>query len=169
MFKKINYLTFYLFISSLMTPMVSIYAESGSCAFCDQKVIGEQVVYEGEQLMVLIDYAPDVKGHLLVIPKRHVVKAHELTKEEWEDMSNIIPKIVNVFKTFLGTDQYVILEKNGPNAFQDVPHVHFHLLPVHCQAFSELFGLGPPIMSEEEIVKEVNRFRDYFSIIQNES
>ncbi|HSW87393.1 MAG TPA: HIT family protein [Rhabdochlamydiaceae bacterium] len=132
------------------------------CVFCRPKVITEESVLEGEHLRVLVDIEPRVKGHLLVVPKRHIAKAHELSKEEWEELSMILPKVVEVFSIYLGTEQYVIIEKNGPNAFQQIPHVHFQLIPVHSQQWADIFDIIPKRLSHEEIEKEVLTFRDYF-------
>lgn len=132
------------------------------CVFCRPKVVIEESVLEGAHLRVLVDIEPRVKGHLLVVPKRHVIKAHELFKKEWEELSMIIPKVVEVFSVHLGTDQYIIIEKNGPNAFQQIPHVHFQLIPVLSQKWADIFDIIPERLSPEEIEQEVNTFRNYF-------
>ncbi|MFZ0565974.1 MAG: HIT family protein [Chlamydiales bacterium] len=138
-------------------------ADAKPCAFCRQEIIENQCVFQGEYLSILVDYAPKVKGHLLVIPKRHLVKAHELSKEEWTELSIILPKVVQAFSAVLDTDQYIILEKNGFRAFQDVPHVHFHLLLVTSQTWAEIFGTIPKQLSREELERETALFRLYFS------
>lgn len=137
------------------------------CPFCTQKVIDQQTAYETDRLIVLVDYRPLVKGHLIVIPKRHVVKAHELTSEEWSELSIVIPKIVQVFETYIGTNQYTILEKNGPLAFQDVPHVHFHLLPANGKKWVEVFNMGRKKLTSAELQEEVASFRHYFQTIDS--
>lgn len=137
--------------------------EAKPCAFCRQEIIEKQAVFQSNYFSVLVDYAPRVKGHLLVIPQRHLAKAHELSKEEWAELSFIISKAVEVFSEILHTDQYIILEKNGPQAFQDVPHVHFHLFPVTTQTWAEIFDIVPKQLSREELEEEVALFRLYFS------
>lgn len=132
------------------------------CPFCKRE-IEKQEILETDSLRILVDYAPRVRGHLLIIPKRHVVKAHELSKEEWQEMGLLIPKIVRVFEKALNTNQYIILEKNGRNAFQTVPHVHFHLFPIHSQRWQDIFGVNPRILSEEEIQSEIEFFKFYFA------
>ncbi|MDB2613805.1 HIT family protein [Chlamydiales bacterium] len=146
-FKKYPFLSI---ISIYLFIPLQIFCESSKDPFCNFEIIENQSVFKTEYFNVLIDYEPNVRGHLLVIPKRHIVKAHELSKKEWEDLSNVIPKIVNVFSKFLHTDQYIILEKNGPQAFQTVPHVHFHLIPVHNQTWSEIFNIKPQRLNPEE-------------------
>jgi histidine triad (HIT) family protein len=134
-----------------------------TCIFCTSEIIENQSVLECQFFNVLLDYMPRAPGHLLVIPKRHVVKAHELSKDEWAELGNIIPKITKVFSEFLEADDYIILEKNGPNAFQHVPHVHFHLLPVHSETWSSIFDIIPDKLTQEALEKQVKSFRGYFN------
>lgn len=131
------------------------------CPFCNQE-IEKQTILETQSLRLIADYAPRVRGHLLIIPKRHVVKAHELLKEEWDEIALLIPKIVKVFEKALNTNQYVILEKNGRNAYQTVPHVHFHLLPIQAQTWHDVFDIDPLILPYEEMENEINFFKFYF-------
>lgn len=147
----------------LMMIFFSSAAFADSCPFCSQKVIDNQLVFESENLYVLVDYKPRVKGHLLVVPKRHVVKAHELNGSEWSELGEITSKIFTVFEASLKTDQYMVLEKNGPRAYQEIPHVHFHFIPVHNQYWWEIFNFfSPRQLNAKELQDEVNLFRRYF-------
>lgn len=134
-----------------------------SCPFCDPQIIADQKVFESDTLYVLADYMPRVKGHLLIIPKRHVVRAEEMKDQEWKELGLTIQAVVKVFKESLGTDQYIILEKNGPKAFQEIPHVHFHLLPVVNETWKEIFFIAPRKLDPEELQQEVLFFIKYFS------
>ncbi len=142
-------------------------AQANSCAFCNSEIIESQAAFKSKYFTVAVDYAPRVPGHLLVIPKRHIMKAHELSSEEWEELSLIIPKVVQIFSEYLHTDEYIILEKNGPGAFQTVPHVHFHLFPVRNQKWPEIFDIVPDRLSAEELENEINRFRSYFLMVNS--
>jgi histidine triad (HIT) family protein len=144
----------FLFFSSL---------QSEQCPLCSKEVLEKQCVLETEYHRVLVDYMPRTKGHLLIVVKRHVPQAEELKAEEWAELSTIFPKIVGAFKTLLNTDQYLVLEKNGPNAFQQIPHVHFHLMPIGSQHWREIFDESPQKMNQETLEYEVKKFRDYFS------
>jgi len=132
------------------------------CPFCTEEIIEDQQVFESAYFHVLVDYRPRVEGHLLVVPKRHVAMAHELTEQEWQELSAVINKIVQVFKDFLDIGQYMILEKNGPKAFQEIPHVHFHLLPVRSQKWREIFDVAPRQLEREELLQEVAAYRNAF-------
>lgn len=143
-----------------------------ACPFCNAGVIDKQLVFENQHLMVLHDNAPIIKGHLLIIPKRHVAKAHELSPEEWAQFAKTLPQVVNVFREALNTDQYLLLEKNGPYAGQTVSHAHFHAIPIPCHTiedsvkitlFSKMFNVAPSKLKDEELKEEVAFFRQCFT------
>ena len=146
--------------------------EASSCPFCSPDVIAKQTVFETQYFYVFVDYAPVIEGHLLAIPKRHIAFAQELSREEWGGLYDIIPKVVKVFERALHTNQYVLLQKNGPNAGQSVPHVHFHLIPIPSKkladevktAFFEKIVAHPPRRLEgQELENTINKYRQYFS------
>lgn len=137
-------------------------AQPAPCLFCREQIVNNQSIFEGQFFNVLLDYAPRVRGHLLVIPKRHIVKVQELSKEEWDELYTVITKIAHFFSDCLHTDQYVILEKNGPCPFQEVPHIHFHFLPVNGHTWSEIFDSVPEHLTQDEIEEETKLFRPYF-------
>jgi len=137
-------------------------ARAKPCVFCNPEVIEAQSVFKTTHYVVLVDHEPRVKGHLLVVPKRHIARAHELTKEEWEELHLVIPKVVKVFSKVLNTDQYIILEKNGPKAFQQIPHVHFHLFPVTSQAWTAIFNIVPTRLSRADLKAQTTLYRSAF-------
>lgn len=154
-------------VSFFVFSCLNIYGtDTACCAFCEPKVIESQSVFETDYCTVLLDYAPRVKGHLLVIPKRHVVKVHDLSPVEWTDLFSVIPSVVRVFSEFLHTEDYIIVEKNGPNALQEVPHVHFHLIPATGKEWAEIFDIIPRSLSSEELEEEQTLFRSYFSLAE---
>lgn len=150
---------------NVQLPLIDACRENrASCPFCNSDIIQKQSVFESEHLCVLLDYAPRVLGHLLVIPKRHVFKAHEMSDDEWAELSLVISKIVMVYSEYLETNEYIIMEKNGPRAFQEVPHVHFHLLPIHSETWDGVWHYRPKILDPNELQQQVELFRYYFQI-----
>jgi diadenosine tetraphosphate (Ap4A) HIT family hydrolase len=154
-------------LSFLLLNAARLSASEHDCAFCRQSVVESQCIYENEELRIFADYAPRVKGHLLIVPKRHVAKAHELFREEWIALSDATSKTVKVFQKLFGTDQYIVLEKNGPLSFQTVPHVHFHLLPISekmtQEKFLKIFYDRPEKLPPRELQEQVRLFRLSFA------
>lgn len=143
-----------------------------SCHFCNPSILEKQLVFENQYLMVIHDRAPISRGHLLIIPKRHIVKAHELSQEEWGEFRSILPQVVSIFEKVYHTDQYLIMERNGPFAGQTVNHVHFHIIPIPSQKcgdnvkfalFSKVFEIVPAKLSDEDLNEEVIFLRNCFA------
>ena len=130
------------------------------CPFCNTEIQKAAQVFENEYFRIFVDHAPIVKGHLLIIPKRHIMKADQLMREEWCMLGVLIPRVVRVFQQVFGADQYLILEKNGPLSGQTVPHVHFHMVPVASREtaeqvrqalFAKYFDSSPQKLTKEEM------------------
>ena len=104
-------------------------SRESSCAFCNPTVLKQNTFYEGNAASALLTHKPAIEGHVLVIPKRHVVRFEELTDGELVEIKALIGKIDRISKKIYGSTGYLLLEKNGKEAGQSVPHVHFHYIP----------------------------------------
>lgn len=135
-----------------------------SCPFCNPTIIEEQSILQAKYFNVIVDYEARSPGHLLITTKRHIPAAQALTAEEWSEFAQILPKIVFLFENRFGTDQYVLLEKNGPNAFQEIPHVHFHLLPITTQTWQDVFDVWPKRLTPSEVQKECRAYIDLLPV-----
>lgn len=99
------------------------------CAFCDPKVLTAQKIYEDDTVIALYTHKPVMPGHCLIIPKRHAERFEEITDHESAYLSRAIKKIDQASMKVFGTTSYLLLQKNGAEAGQTVPHVHFHYFP----------------------------------------
>ncbi|MBA3722361.1 MAG: HIT family protein [Parachlamydiaceae bacterium] len=117
---------FYLFVPNFSSNMK---LDDPNCAFCDQKILDNQMFYEDKLVMGLYTHKPITPGHALIIPKRHVQRLEQLTDEEMVHVFNAIKKIDRAVASVFGTSSYLILQKNGIEVGQTVPHVHFHYIP----------------------------------------
>eukprot|EP01088_Endostelium_zonatum_P019584 TRINITY_DN683_c0_g1_i1.p1 TRINITY_DN683_c0_g1~~TRINITY_DN683_c0_g1_i1.p1 ORF type:complete len:135 (-),score=28.51 TRINITY_DN683_c0_g1_i1:15-419(-) len=125
---------------------------SSDCLFC--KIIKGSIpchkVMETEQTLAFMDVFPLSKGHVLVIPKKHSVKVHEMNPEEMADLGPVLVKVAKA----VGAEDYNILQNNGKAAHQVVQHVHFHIIPKP----SEEKGLGvswPSEKADDEQLKAI--------------
>ena len=101
------------------------------CIFC-QIVAGEipsYKVYEDERVLVFLDIKPVHQGHLLVIPKKHVANLEEVSADDLQALILVVQKMGWLLKERLGYPAYNVSENNDPLAGQEVPHLHFHLIP----------------------------------------
>lgn len=86
-------------------------------------------VYEDEHVLAFLDISPLSEGHTLVIPKERVAYLHELSDTQAAAIGRALPRIARAVMAATGTDQYNVLQNNGPRAHQAVFHVHFHIIP----------------------------------------
>ena len=82
-----------------------------------------------EKELAFLDISPCWPGHTLVIPKREVIRFEDLTEAEVASLAVFLNRVAKaVSKAFDGID-YNITLNNGENAGQEVPYVHFHIIP----------------------------------------
>ncbi|MCA9606310.1 MAG: HIT family protein [Myxococcales bacterium] len=86
-------------------------------------------VYEDEHVLAFLDVGPLSEGHTLVIPKERVAHLHEMSDAQGAAIGRVLPRIARAVMKATGTDQYNLLQNNGPRAHQAVFHVHFHIIP----------------------------------------
>lgn len=103
--------------------------EKRFCAFCDQDILRRQCFYEDSNFYVLFTHKPIVKGHALIVPKSHAIYLQDMNAIEKERALEVIEKTHQILKEIYGFESYLILQKNGREAGQEVPHVHFHYIP----------------------------------------
>ncbi|MCK4429323.1 MAG: HIT family protein [Candidatus Aenigmarchaeota archaeon] len=101
------------------------------CLFC--KIASGEIpslkVYETELFLAFLDINPCSKGHTVIIPKKHYQKLEEVPVEEAKEMFSFIYKLVKVVPGVVGTTDCNIGVNNGKFAGQEVPHLHFHIIP----------------------------------------
>ncbi len=110
-------------------PVTDLDAPGKYCAFCDCHVLNHQKFYEDDLVIALCTYRPISAGHCLIIPKRHVLRYEQLTDVEMLRVSQVIKKVNAAANQIYHNPAYIIYQKNGYQAGQSVPHVHFHYLP----------------------------------------
>ncbi len=102
-----------------------------SCVFC--KIIAGQIpclrVFEDDAVLAFLDVGPLAEGHLLLVPKEHYLRLEEMPPEALVAITRHLPFLGRAVMKATGLTAYNVLENNGPEAGQAVPHVHFHVIP----------------------------------------
>ncbi len=96
------------------------------CIFCKivKKEIPCNLVYEDENFLAFLDIEPVSDGHLLIIPKKHIIWMQDADDKIISGIFKLSKKLMTVIKNGLNCD-YVQLSIAGT----DVPHFHIHLIP----------------------------------------
>ncbi|MGB8452700.1 MAG: HIT family protein [Anaerocolumna sp.] len=104
---------------------------NNNCIFC--KIIGNEIssvsLYEDDDFKVIMDIAPAVKGHAVLIPKKHIANLFEMDEETASKIFVVVSKVAKAMKEELQCDGLNILQNNGEAAGQTVFHFHIHLIP----------------------------------------
>lgn len=97
------------------------------CPFCNPDK--EAVLYEDGLIRILIDSYPANRGHLLVVPARHVERWEEL--EEGEKLALLwgMELAMEKLRETLKPDGFNVGMNLGRAAGQTVPHLHLHVIP----------------------------------------
>ena len=124
---SIGCLTAILYFYLLKSPV--LLSSESYCAFCDENVLNKQKFYEDDLVLALYTHKPVLPGHCLIIPKRHIERFEMLNEEEITQIGRVIKKVDQAASEVFNTASYLILQKNGTEVGQTVPHVHFHYIP----------------------------------------
>lgn len=97
-----------------------------TCIFCKiaKNEIPSSKIYENDKFLVFLDIKPVSNGHLLIIPKEHVVWMQEATDELISEIFKLTKKMMLALKNSLRCD-YIQESVVG----NEVPHFHIHLMP----------------------------------------
>ncbi|MFP4026389.1 MAG: HIT family protein [Candidatus Brocadiia bacterium] len=119
------------------------------CVFC-QIIAGDipaATLIETEKVLSFLDIAPVNPGHALVIPKRHVETLLDLTQDELHKLVFMVQRIARATTTATDADGFNVLQNNHECAGQEIPHLHFHVIP---RFFDDDFKFGWRQQSYEE-------------------
>lgn len=123
------------------------------CIFCRivSGNIPARVICKTAYSVSLLDAFPLARGHVLVMPKTHRQRIQDMTVEETTDLFLLVRKMASRVDSISGSALIAI--HNGPDAGQEVPHVHVHMVPRRSEdsagAIHSMFG--PPLdLSDEE-------------------
>ena len=109
------------------------------CVFCDI-VRGRAVasmVDEDDQCLAFLTIEPVNPGHVLVVPKRHVVTLADLDEELGAHVFRSALRVNRAIRrSGLRCEGVNLFLADGAAAFQDVFHLHLHVFPrFHGDAF----------------------------------
>ncbi len=86
-------------------------------------------IYEDELVFAFLDINPMSPGHTLVVPKEAARTLDELSDDSAGALGRVLPRISRAILAATGAEEFNVIQNNGPNAFQSVFHVHFHIIP----------------------------------------
>lgn len=127
--------------------------EISNCRFCNLNAEKTRIIEDNKHTTIVLSNPRLMPAHILVLPKRHVVKLSELNEEE---INELISKVIEyqdkiILKIAKGCD---IRQNCRPFQKEDelkVDHLHIHLQP--RELFDELYEKCQ--IYEKQIFKEL--------------
>jgi diadenosine tetraphosphate (Ap4A) HIT family hydrolase len=99
------------------------------CVFCEYLENREKIIYENKLAFAIYDSFPVNKGHMLIMPKRHVASYFDLTDDEKNAIYLLLEISKNHIDQLFHPDGYNIGVNEGVYAGQTIMHCHVHLIP----------------------------------------
>ncbi len=105
--------------------------ESTECVFCKiARDVNTRKIYENDNFFSIYDIKPIVKGHSLVISKKHFKTILDIPNSLTQELLDCIKKTAfSLIKKNKEEFGFNIINNNFKIAGQIVDHVHFHILP----------------------------------------
>lgn len=101
------------------------------CIFCKvvSKEIDAEIVAEGNNFIAFRDTNPLTEGHILIVPKKHLVTLLDIPNHLGSEMLELMKKVGgDILDKKLGGG-FNILMNNLEVAGQEVMHAHIHVIP----------------------------------------
>jgi len=125
-------------------------------------VVTSQVFYKTNLSMGLVNLKPILPGHVLVCPRRVVLRYKDMTVEEIMDHALAVQKVTKMLERVHGAAGANIAIQDGGAAGQSVPHVHTHIIPRKLGDLSSADDIYPLMDGDEGNVGK------YFDLLQKQ-
>ena len=100
------------------------------CIFCQiiENKLPSKTIYEDDIIKVIMNINPATNGHLLVIPKKHIININDITDDIIIHCTHTIKEnIYPLLKEKLNCKGLTLAQNNELG--QEIKHYHIHLIP----------------------------------------
>jgi len=104
---------------------------SSECIFCkiSKGEINVPRIYENDNFFSIPDAHPKVKGHSLIISKRHFETILDMPSSLGQELLDCIKKTSAILMKKHNSEGFNVANNNFEASGQTVKHIHFHILP----------------------------------------
>ena len=90
--------------------------------------IPADIVYEDDLCLAFNDISPQAPMHILIIPKKPIVKLADAENEDQQLLGHMLLKAGDIAKEQGHGESFRLVTNNGAGAGQSVFHLHIHIL-----------------------------------------
>lgn len=103
-----------------------------ACDLCGNIAATGDVVFEDEHTFVVLHADWAVRGHAMIVARRHVENPSQLDEAEWLHFARVWHRAEGVLRELTGSDRVIALKLG-----LKTPHLHLHLYPVSAATTRE--------------------------------
>jgi histidine triad (HIT) family protein len=109
--------------------VAGILPDMTDCVFCGvvAGVVAAQVVWSDDHAMAFLDRSPVFKGHVLVVPRAHIVTLPDLPEADVGPFFSAVRRVAAAVPSALDAHGTFVAINNVVS--QSVPHLHAHVVP----------------------------------------
>jgi len=101
------------------------------CLFC--RIVAGEIpstkVHDDDVVLAIRDIAPRAPTHILLLPRRHIASAADLTPDDGELLGRIFGMAAEIARSEgIAARGYRVVTNVGTWGGQTVDHLHFHLM-----------------------------------------
>jgi diadenosine tetraphosphate (Ap4A) HIT family hydrolase len=96
----------------------------GSCSLCADLIQGD-VVYQDLDCRVVLHEDWAVRGHAMIVARRHVENISDLANDEWARIAAVQQRAERALLELTSADRAIVMKLGIA-----VPHLHLHIYPV---------------------------------------
>ena len=126
------------------------------CLFC--KIINNEIpsnkVYEDDKVLVFLDINPNTNGHMLIVPKEHVVTVDDISDDLAKHFIEVEKKMYKLLKEKLNCEGLTIVQNNDLG--QEVKHYHIHLIPRYKDDCWKMAFRQDNLLDVKEVLDKLN-------------
>ncbi|MAA74893.1 MAG: HIT family protein [Salinisphaeraceae bacterium] len=117
-----------------------------------------QRLHEDDHAIVIMDVMPQADGHLLVIPREPAETLFDLSPESAAHCIQLAQTMGRALQKAFEREGILIMQLNGKQAGQTVPHFHIHVVPTSLQTLLKK-GHGADMEDPEKLAELADRIR----------
>ncbi len=123
-----------------------------TCPFCYLRK--PEILKQNKFAVLILSRAPYTKDHLLVVPKKHVLRINKLSKKQKDGVEKLIYYTMKKLHKKYKNVTLLYREGNKKEVGKSINHAHYHLIPNLQIGAKERFWKNRKIFSEEIYVKK---------------
>ena len=136
--------------------------EAKDCVFCrifEREAPGSWV-YEDDRVAAILTIGPVNPGHAMVLPKAHVPLLADLPEEDGRHLFTITQRTAEAIRrSGLACEGINLFLADGEAAFQEIEHLHMHVVPRFVGDPFKLVADWDVHPSREELDENATRIR----------